>query len=204
MAQVRKGRIIAVIGKARVVRRIVQTTREISGYRTDFGNGNEEALDVIRNVAPQPALLERLALVRLQGLCRRTGGEENLLDRRQPGLPIRRIHQAHEAHDKGSATAAPVPTVPTRGSQHVLTAGAPQRSAVGNTPAHARRGSADLGGRGWRLDFGADRLLTRSDRVLRSSASGKGDLIIRQTALAVAIPAVSASVNRPPPIRIRA
>jgi hypothetical protein len=30
------------------VRRIVQTTRKISGYRTDFGNGDEEALDVIR------------------------------------------------------------------------------------------------------------------------------------------------------------
>src|SRR6516225_2576952 len=101
IAQWRKRRIIAVIGKPWTVRRIVQTTREISGHRTDFGNGDEEALDVIRNVAPQPALLERLALVRPQGLCRRTGSKENLLDRRQPGLPIRLIHQANDTHDKG-------------------------------------------------------------------------------------------------------
>jgi len=36
IAQWRKWRIIADIGKARIVRRIVQATREISGYRTDF------------------------------------------------------------------------------------------------------------------------------------------------------------------------
>src|SRR6516165_1576273 len=91
--------IVADIGKARIMRRIVQTTREISGHRTEFGNGDEEALDVIRNVAPQPPLLERFALVRPQGLCRRTGGEENLLNRRQPGLLIQFIHQPNDAHD---------------------------------------------------------------------------------------------------------
>src|SRR6516162_218972 len=113
IAQWRKRRIIAVIGKARIVRRIVQTTREISGHRTNFGNGDEEALDVTRNVAPQPALLERLALVRPQGLCRRTGGEENLFDRRQPGLPVRLIHQANDAHDTACPGAVVRPTLLT-------------------------------------------------------------------------------------------
>src|SRR6516225_11846153 len=104
------------IGKARIVRRIVQTTREISGHRTDFGNGDEEALDVIRYVAPQPPLLERLALVRPQGLCRRTGSEENLLDRRQAGLPIRFIHQANDAHDTACPGAVVRPTLRRTGS----------------------------------------------------------------------------------------
>jgi hypothetical protein len=106
-AQWRKGRIIAYIGKPRIVRRIVQTTREISGNRTDFSKRDEEALDVIGYVAPQPALLERSALVWPQGLCRRTGGEENLLDRRQPGLPIRLIDQTNDARDKGPRIAGP-------------------------------------------------------------------------------------------------
>src|SRR5262245_48638974 len=60
---------------------------------------------------PQPALLERLALVRPQGLCRRTGGEENLLDRRQPGLPIRLIHQPNDAHDTACPGAVVRPTL---------------------------------------------------------------------------------------------
>jgi len=37
--------------------------------------------------------------------------------------------------------------------------------AAGYAPAHARRGSADRGGRDWRPDFDADRLRTRSDRA---------------------------------------
>ena len=90
--------------------------REISGHRTDFGNGDEEALDVIRYVAPQPPLLERLALVRPQGLCRRTGSEENLLDRRQAGLPIRFIHQANDAHDTACPGAVVRPTLRRTGS----------------------------------------------------------------------------------------
>ena len=42
IAQWRKLRIIADIGKARIVRRIVQTTGEISGHRTDFGNATKK------------------------------------------------------------------------------------------------------------------------------------------------------------------
>src|SRR6516162_8068446 len=85
--------------------------------------------------------------------------------------------------------------VACRGEQ--ATASAPQRAALGNTPAHARRGSADRGGLDQRLDFEADRLPTCSDRVLCGSASGReGDLIIRQIALAVAIPFCLLSLRR--------
>ena len=107
IAQWRKGRIIADIGKARIVRRIVQTTRQISGHRTDFGNGEEEALDVIRNVAPQPALLERW---RSSG---RKVFADGLVAKKissigdSSGLPIQLIDQTNDAHDKGPRMAGP-------------------------------------------------------------------------------------------------
>jgi hypothetical protein len=63
----------------------------------------------------------------------------------------------------------------------------------------------DRGAWDCRLDFEADRLRTRSDRVRCASAlGGEGDLIIRQIVLAVAIATVSASVNRPPRTSIQA
>src|SRR5262252_8565789 len=78
-------------------------------------------------------------------------------------------------------------------------------SKIKGQPAQPRRGFADRVGRDWRLDVDADRVRTCSVRARLGAVSDRADdLIIRPTALTVAIAAVSVSINRPPRTSIRA